>query len=610
MLRIADLHQLVRAKLRTIRCDGAATLGRNGAATLGRALWVLTAAMLATACASGARTASREPAVRPVETFDAAWTIVRDEHFDASLNGVDWNAVRDELRPRAARAQSADELRGVLNEMLARLGQSHFTIIPATEADASPSIATASDQGRMPAPALPPAARSAAPTDDSGLDGALARGASEPARGASDPARGASEPARGASVPARGASTTASSAADPAASVTAQSAIGGPGIAGLDVALIEGEPTVLRVSPGLPAARAGVLVGWRLVSVDGIRVADLLHPIRAALADEGDPDSPHARQLRGTLGLMASELLSGDAGTTRTAVFADASGSEQRIAITFEPAPLGATKFGNLPAFPIEVDSRIVEMPLEGMKPVRIGVISFNIWMTGASDAIDRAVDSMRGCDGIVLDLRGNPGGVGAMSMGVAGHFLREPASLGSMLGRENTLDFRAEPRKVSAEGKRVRPYASKPLAILVDGRSASTSEVFAGGLQDLGRARVFGEVSAGMALPAHAKELPNGDVLLHAVADFVTPKGTRLEGRGVIPDEAVAPTREALLRGDDAVLAAASKWIRTSTLAARAAKSMPSVTPGTSPESALIPNSMPSQMPAAMPPAAADQPK
>jgi len=596
MLRIADLHQLVRAKLRTIRCDGAATLGRNGAATLGRALWVLTAAMLATACASGARTASREPAVRPAETFDAAWTIVRDEHFDASLNGVDWNAVRDELRPRAARAQSADELRGVLNEMLARLGQSHFTIIPAAEADASPSIATASDQGRMPAPALPPAAKSAAPTDDSGLDGALARGASVPARGAS--------------VPARGASTTTSSAADAAASVTAPSAIGGPGIAGLDVALIEGEPTVLRVSPGLPAARAGVLVGWRLVSVDGVRVADLLHPIRAALAAEGDPDSPHARQLRGTLGLMASELLSGDAGTTRTAVFADASGSEQRIAITFEPAPLGATKFGNLPAFPIEVDSRIVEVPLEGMKPVRIGVISFNIWMTGASDAIDRAVDSMRNCDGIVLDLRGNPGGMGAMSMGVAGHFLREPASLGSMLGRDNALEFRAEPRKVSAAGKRVRPYASKPLAILVDGRSASTSEVFAGGLQDLGRARVFGEVSAGMALPAQAKELPNGDVLLHAVADFVTPKGTRLEGRGVIPDEAVAPTREALLRGDDAVLAAASKWIRTSTLAARAAKSMPSVTPGTSPESALIPNSMPSQMPAAMPPAAADQPK
>ena len=605
MTRLHDRHpDHTHAELRggSLATTAAAALLR-ALRPAARALCLVVAALLTTACASNARTAAREPAMRPVETFDAAWTIVRDEHFDKSLNGVDWNAVRDELRPRAARAQSADELRGILNEMLARLGQSHFTIIPAAEADASPSIATASDQGKLDAPALPPAARAQAATDDSGLDGAIARTDRAPSDAAADPS--ATPSTSTSATPSTSTGTTTSGA--PA---TSTPVIGGPGIAGLDIALIEGEPTVLRVSPDLPAARAGVLVGWRLVSVDGVRVADILHPIRASLAAERNPDSPHARQLRGTIGFMASELLSGEAGTTRTAVFADASGAEQRVDIRFEPAPLGTTKFGNLPAFPIEVDARILEVPLEGMKPVRIGVISFNIWMTGASDAIDRAVDSMRSCDGIVLDLRGNPGGMGAMSMGVAGHFLREPASLGSMLGRDNALEFRAEPRKVSAAGKRVRPYSSKPLAILVDGRSASTSEVFAGGLQDLGRARVFGEVSAGMALPAQAKELPNGDVLLHAVADFVTPKGTRLEGHGVVPDEAVAPTRDALLRGDDAVLAAASKWIRTSTLAARAAKSMPSVTPGTGPESSLIPNAMPSQMPAAMPPTTADQPK
>jgi carboxyl-terminal processing protease len=158
------------------------------------------------------------------------------------------------------------------------------------------------------------------------------------------------------------------------------------------------------------------------------------------------------------------------------------------------------------------------------------------------------------------------------MSTGVAGHFLAEPASLGSMIGRDNTLQFNALPRKVSTAGKRVRPY-SRPLAILVDARSASTSEVFAGGLQDIGRARVFGETSAGMALPAHAIELPNGDVLMHAVADFVTGKGTRLEGRGVIPDEAALPSREALLAGSDAALDAATRWIGDRTLASRAAK-------------------------------------
>jgi carboxyl-terminal processing protease len=71
-----------------------------------------------------------------VETFDAAWTIVRDSHFDPGMNGVDWNAVKTELRPKAVAAKNDDELRRVIREMLGRLGQSHFALIPAS-ADSS-----------------------------------------------------------------------------------------------------------------------------------------------------------------------------------------------------------------------------------------------------------------------------------------------------------------------------------------------------------------------------------------------------------------------------------------------------------------------------------------
>ena len=514
-------------------------------------------AALAAFLASCATPAPRQPAVKPAETFDAAWQMVRDEHFDPTLNGVDWNAVRAELRPRAAKARSAEELRGVLNDMLARLGQSHFAIIPA------------GDEPPIP-PAIPEANASASTgtsaraTDDSGLDGIGAR--AEPSKPASN----------------------------------------GPGIAGLDIALVENEPTVLRVSPGLAAARAGVLTGWRLVSIDGIRVSEILKPIRKALAAERNPQSPQARKLRATLALTAGELLVGESGDVRRVVFADASGGEQQVSLAFEPAPLGVTQFGNLPPFPIEVESRRLEVPapdgVGGGKPITIGVISFNIWMTGASEAIDRAVDSLRGCDGIVLDLRGNPGGIGAMSMGVAGHFLKEPASLGSMIGRDGTLVFNAEPRKVSADGKRVRPYATRPLAILIDGRTASTSEVFAAGLQDLGRARIFGETSAGMALPARASELPNGEVLLHAVADFVTSKGTRIEGRGVIPDEPVLPNRAELLKGDDTALSAAAKWIGGRTIEARTARANSPTSSSGNPAQVLIPTAMPTAMPSAMP--------
>jgi carboxyl-terminal processing protease len=179
--------------------------------------------------------------------------------------------------------------------------------------------------------------------------------------------------------------------------------------------------------------------------------------------------------------------------------------------------------------------------------------------------AVDRefqqAMDRFRSADGIVIDLRGNPGGLAAMIMGISGHFLDERKPLGVMKTRESELRFVANPRRVSAAGERVRPYAG-PLAILVDGLSGSASECFTGGMQSLGRARVFGQVSMGQALPALFDRLPNGDVLIHAYGDFVTADGTRLEGRGVIPDEVVPLTREALAAGRDPALEAALAWI------------------------------------------------
>ena len=125
------------------------------------------------------------------------------------------------------------------------------------------------------------------------------------------------------------------------------------------------------------------------------------------------------------------------------------------------------------------------------------------------------------------------------MMMGISGHFVGERKTLGVMKTRENELRFVANPRLVSAAGERVEPFAG-PVAILVDAMSGSASECFAGGMQSIGRARVFGQTSMGQALPALFDRMPNGDVLIHAYGDFVTADGTRLEGRGVIPDEVV----------------------------------------------------------------------
>jgi carboxyl-terminal processing protease len=190
-----------------------------------------------------------------------------------------------------------------------------------------------------------------------------------------------------------------------------------------------------------------------------------------------------------------------------------------------------------------------------------VGIIRFNIWMTALADDFDRAVDALRDCRGIVVDLRGNPGGLGFMVAGIGGHFLDSTASLGTMRTRSGELRFVVNPRRATTRGEPVKPYAG-PLAILIDPLTGSTSEVFAAGMQGVGRARIFGETSAGQALPAMATRLPTGDVLLHVTADLVGPDGRRIEGRGVVPDEAARLRREDLLAGRDPPLDAALRWI------------------------------------------------
>ena len=176
--------------------------------------------------------------------------------------------------------------------------------------------------------------------------------------------------------------------------------------------------------------------------------------------------------------------------------------------------------------------------------------------MDGFGEAITSCVEPAKICDGLIIDLRGNPGGIGAMAMGMAGWLVdKTDLRLGTMKMREASLKFFINPRM---------PLFAGPVAVLIDGSSASTSEILAGGLQDLHRARIFGTRSAAAALPSVITRLPNGDGFQYAVANYISEGGNALEGVGVKPDEEVKLTREALLAGHDPVIDAAVNWIRT----------------------------------------------
>jgi carboxyl-terminal processing protease len=316
------------------------------------------------------------------------------------------------------------------------------------------------------------------------------------------------------------------------------------GTAGLTVRVIDGQSVIWRVDSTSAAWRLGVAPGWAIERIDDYHVPSLR-----------PGDTSAVRRLSHVSGVM--QALRGSPGSRVRIVARDAAGVSHDVTVPREPLRGPVARFGNLPPLSAAVELTRATLP-DGRC---VGVIRYEYWMVPVMPALDRAVDSVRTCAGIVVDLRGNLGGVAGMMMGVAGHFLNEERALGIMRTRGDEMRFVANPRRSTDAGVSVEPFAG-PLAILVDGLSASTSEMFAAGLQALGRARVFGERTAGQALPAMATRLPTGDILMHVVADFVAPDGTRIEGRGVAPEELVPLVRSDIVANRDAPLEAALRWI------------------------------------------------
>lgn len=323
---------------------------------------------------------------------------------------------------------------------------------------------------------------------------------------------------------------------------------GEPGDAGVEIRVLDGQLVVSRVEGGGPADRAGIRTGWVVEAIDGEPASSLLE-VLDGLGEE-------RRLAEARLAWAAERRMAGAVGDTIRVRVRD--GQEQISERSLVPAPRRGTpaRFGNLPTQIADLEYRRIPAG-EGCA----GLIRFNVWMTPILPAFDQAFTELRNCDGFILDIRGNPGGMAGMVMGVSGYFMDEREALGTLRTRDTELNLVSMPRRVTPGGDAMEPYDG-PVAILVDGMSMSTSEIFAGGLQGVQRALVFGEVTGGQALPALMVRLPNRDVLMYVFADFVGPDGTRIEGRGVQPDRLVPLTRQRLLEGTDAALEAAVAWI------------------------------------------------
>lgn len=303
---------------------------------------------------------------------------------------------------------------------------------------------------------------------------------------------------------------------------------------GLDIRLIDGQVIISKVESGSRSFAAGLRAGFVIKKIDDTAVDQII--------ERFSKSTESAAITRTRITRTALARINGKPETTVRLTYVDEGDRTREVTVAREKLKGEMSpRFGNFPPQYAEFESN----RLEG----GIGYVRFNIFVTPLMDRIRAAIRSMLDARGIIIDLRGNPGGLGGMAPGIAGVLETKQISLGAMKLRSGRQAFIVFPQKDAYLG---------PVVIMVDGGSASTSEIFAAGLQESGRATIVGERTMGAALPSIFGKLPTGALFQYAIADFKTPKGVLIEGLGVKPDIEVKLTRRALLEGRDPQLDAA----------------------------------------------------
>ncbi|HXD32704.1 MAG TPA: S41 family peptidase [Pyrinomonadaceae bacterium] len=428
------------------------------------------------------------------ESFEIVWNTVNERFYDPTFHGVDWKKVRERYAPLIADATTDYEVHRLLQQMISELHQSHFLIIPK---ESIPKL-------------LPSRSSDTSSTTETNDEDMLEELENE-------------------------------------ASTTPLDRIGyklterlSTGI-GIELRVIKGQAVITRVEKDSAAARAGLRPGFVIKKVGSRSVETVIAQFES--------NTTFQSAFRGQLPLiLLAAFINGERQSPVRLSYLD--GSNRVRAATIQRERLKgemSAAIGNLPAMYTEFEARTL--------PGGFGYIRFNAFMPGLMKKVCAALRAHHDDRGLVLDLRGNQGGLLGMIGGLSGLFQSSPAILGMMNARSGPGMVMAFPQRM--------PY-SGPLVIMIDGSTQSAAEMFASGLQDNGRAVVVGQRSAGNTLPSTIMKLPTGALFQFAFANYVTSSGKSLEGRGIEPNIKVELTRRNLLTGRDPQLSAAISTLRS----------------------------------------------
>ena len=299
--------------------------------------------------------------------------------------------------------------------------------------------------------------------------------------------------------------------------------------AGLSIFDVQGKAVIVGVEPDSDASRAGVEEGMIVLAIDGKAVAERLAEASARVAGTSSDRAVRLRVYR--------MIIAGDPGTTLRLTLARGDGS-----------PLDVTLIRRIVPDTAVVTSRRLASGY--------GYIRLTLWKSPIRKEFKNALENLRDVPGLVIDIRGNPGGEADEVVKIASFFFNAHVPFGRFSKRSGkAIYLRTDDDDRVYKG---------PLAILVNEGSGSGSELFAGVMQETGRAIVVGRRTCGCVLGiSEFKKVKGGGELAVSEYGYLSPRENSFEGTGVIPDKTVELTIGDLQARRDAVLEEAERLLK-----------------------------------------------
>jgi len=269
---------------------------------------------------------------------------------------------------------------------------------------------------------------------------------------------------------------------------------------GIVIGVKDGGLVILSPMEDSPGGRAGLMPGDRILKIDG-KNTEKMTLTGAEKALKGQPgEKARLTLLRPVAGAVGG-------------------GTVFEVTLTRETIRVASVK-----------DARLLPASMAG--PDKIGYVRIEEFGENTSDELDHALENLEraGIQGLVIDLRNNPGGLLDSAVDVAGKFVPPDTVIVSTKGRtpDQSQDFRARVQ---------RRHPDYPITLLINGYSASGAEIVAGALKDLHRAILVGETTFGKGSVQTVQPLGNGVGLRLTMAKYYTPSKKTIHEVGVSPD-------------------------------------------------------------------------